>query len=143
MTATTHPPLAFVYDRCASRSRRQLHMRLEGCRHYADRLGWVVAGCWLDLGDHALSTHRPQLDTMLATMRTEADHREVVCLVHTWERLTTDTTHRQLLQRRIAETGAWAATTFGESAGLQAVQFRSEANRDSSSTTQPHHRLRR
>ncbi|MFJ5952527.1 recombinase family protein [Streptomyces noursei] len=113
MTATRHP-LAFVYVRCASRSHRQLHMRLEGCDHYVDRMGWVLAGRWFDLGDHALSTHRPQLDTMLAAMRTEAGRREVMCLVHTWERLATDATHRQLLQRRIVEVGGRMATTFGE-----------------------------
>ncbi|WP_043265897.1 recombinase family protein [Streptomyces sp. CT34] len=110
----TRPPLAFVYDRCASRSHRQLHMRLEGCHHYADRMGWDLAGRWFDLGDHALSTYRPQLDTMLASMRTEAGHREVVCLVHTWERLATDATYRQLLRRRVIEVGGRTATTFGE-----------------------------
>ncbi|MYT30916.1 MULTISPECIES: recombinase family protein [unclassified Streptomyces] len=110
----TRAPLAFVYDRCASRSHRQLHMRLEGCHHYAERMGWGLAGRWFDLGDHALSTHRPQLDSMLAAMRTEAGRREVVCLVHTWERLATDATHRQLLQRRIVKVGGRTATTFGD-----------------------------
>lgn len=114
MTATM-PPLAFVYDRCASRSRRQLHMRLEGCRHYAEGMGWAIAGSWVDLGEHALTVHRPQLAALLTAMRAEADHHEVLCLVHTRDRLATDTTHRLLLQQRIFEAGGRTVTTFDES----------------------------
>ncbi|WP_066939531.1 recombinase family protein [Streptomyces sp. NBRC 110611] len=113
MTATK-PPLAFVYDRCASRSRRQLRMRLAGCQHYADRMGWAVAGHWCDFGDHALSTHRPQLAALLTAMRAAADHHEVLCLVHTLDRLATDGTHRQLLQQRVSEVGSRTITTFDE-----------------------------
>ncbi|UQA91416.1 recombinase family protein [Streptomyces halobius] len=109
------PPLAFVYDRCASRSRRQLGMRLAGCRHYADRRGWALAGHWYDLGDDALSAHRPQLAALLSAMRAEAEHREVMCLIHTWERLAADATHRRLLQQRVIEAGGWTVTTFDES----------------------------
>ncbi|MFF2807676.1 recombinase family protein [Streptomyces sp. NPDC058000] len=108
------PPLTFIYDRSASRSRRQLHMRLEGCRHYADGMGWAIAGRWIDLGEHALTTHRPQLAALLTAMQTEADHREVLCLVHTWERLATDTTHRLLLQQRVIAAGGRTVTTFDE-----------------------------
>ncbi|RXS85336.1 recombinase family protein [Streptomyces sp. TM32] len=110
------PPLAFVYDRCASRSRRQLHMRLEGCRHYAKGMGWAIAGCWVELGEHALAVHRPQLAALLSAMRAEADHLvEVLCLVHTGERLATDTTHRLLLQQRVIAAGGRTVTTFDES----------------------------
>ncbi|TXC95249.1 recombinase family protein [Streptomyces sp. ISID311] len=112
---TPMPPLAFVYDRCASRSRRQLHMRLDGCRHYAEGMGWAVADCWVDLGDHALAVHRPQLAALLTAMRAEADHHEVLCLVHTRDRLATDATHLLLLQQRVTAAGGRTVTTFGES----------------------------
>ncbi|MEU8995029.1 recombinase family protein [Streptomyces caniferus] len=114
MTATMSP-LAFVYDRCASRSRRQLHMRLESCLHYAEGMGWAVADCWVDLGDHALAVHRPQLAALLTAMRAEADHHEVLCLVHTRERLAANTTHRLLLEQRIFAAGGRTVTTFEES----------------------------
>ncbi|MFE7318485.1 recombinase family protein [Streptomyces sp. NPDC057555] len=106
------PPLAFVYDRSASHSRRQLGMRLEGCRHYADRMGWVVVGGWFDLGEHAMSIQRPQLDALITTMRAQADECEVLCLVHTWERLTANPSHRLLLQQRITAAGGQTVTTF-------------------------------
>lgn len=38
-------PLVFIYDRCATRNHRHLDMRLQGCHDYADRMGWVLAGC--------------------------------------------------------------------------------------------------
>lgn len=113
-------PLAFVYDRCASRSprpKRELEMRTMGCHAYADGMGWVLAGGgpWLDSGPDALTHHRPRLAAMLDLMREEAARREVVCLLHNWDRLATDHTHRLVLQQRIIEAGGWSATTFGES----------------------------
>ena len=108
-------PLAFVYDRCASRSQRPLDMRLIGCHAYADRKGWVLAGRWLDLGDAALGSARPQLGELLAAMRAAAPGREVVCLVHNWSRLAHDVQDRIAMQQRIAQTGGYAATTFDES----------------------------
>ncbi|WP_435602875.1 recombinase family protein [Streptomyces sp. bgisy130] len=111
----TMPPLAFVYDRCASRSRRQLRMRLEGCRHYAEGMGWAIAGCWVDLGEHALAVHRPQLAALLTAMRTAEDCPVVLCLVHTGERLATDTTQRLLLEQRVLAAGGRTVTTFDES----------------------------
>lgn len=108
-------PLALVYDRCASRSRRELDMRLTGCHAYADRMGWVLGGRWLDLGDHALGTERPAFGGLLTSLRSEAARREVLCLVHHWGRLDEDATHRLSLQQRIAEAGGWTSTAFGES----------------------------
>ncbi|WP_432000107.1 recombinase family protein [Streptomyces sioyaensis] len=122
MTATT--PLVFVYDRSAGQAQRQLAMRLAACRHYADEAdekGWALIGRWCDRGDHALSTHRPQLSALLAAMRAAADHREVLCLVRTWERLATYATHRLLLQQRVDEAGGRTVTTFGESDGPSSV----------------------
>ncbi|RXS79251.1 recombinase family protein [Streptomyces sp. TM32] len=108
-------PVAFVYDRCASRSYRQLEMRMIGCDGYADRMGWVLAGRWIDLGEDALTTHRPQLEALLIGMREEAARREVLCLVHNWGRLAADESYRLAQQARIAQLGGWTQTTFGES----------------------------
>ncbi|WP_030798999.1 recombinase family protein [Streptomyces sp. NRRL S-337] len=110
-------PLAYVYDRCASRDRRttrELDLRRMGCESYADRMGWVLAGRWVDRGADAMSTHRPQLDELLGAMRGEAGRREVLCLIHNLGRLATDTTHRLVMQQRIIEAGGWTATTFDE-----------------------------
>lgn len=41
-------PVAFVHDRCASRSYRHLEMRMIGCESYIDRIGWSMAGRWID-----------------------------------------------------------------------------------------------
>ncbi|REK90418.1 hypothetical protein DY245_10440 [Streptomyces inhibens] len=114
---TEHAPLAFVYDRCASRAHIDVDMRLTGCHSYADGMGWVLAGGgpWLDRGPDALTHHRPQLAAMLDRMRAEAARREVLCLIHSWGRLATDHTHRLVLQQRIIEAGGWTSTTFGES----------------------------
>ncbi|MEV5481844.1 MULTISPECIES: hypothetical protein [Streptomyces] len=113
MTATN--PSALVYGRSAGQAQRTLAMRPAACRHYAHHAGWAHAGRWCDLGDHALSTHRPQLAALLTAMRAAADRREVLCLVHTWERLATDATHRLLLQQRVIEASGRTVTTFGES----------------------------
>ncbi|MFI2184633.1 recombinase family protein [Streptomyces sioyaensis] len=108
-------PVAFVYDRCASRSLWQLEMRMTGCDGYADRMGWVLAGRWIDLGEDALTMQRPQLGVLLESMREEAGRREVLCLVHNWGRLSDDDMDRLAFQARIAEAGGWTETTFGES----------------------------
>ncbi|MBL1091143.1 MULTISPECIES: hypothetical protein [Streptomyces] len=111
-------PLAFVYDRCASRglrARSQLEMRMTGCHAYADGRGWALAGGrWIDRGSDALSTQRPCLSALVDAMRAEAGRREVLCLVHNWGRLAADATHRLMFQRRIVEAGGWTCTTFGE-----------------------------
>ncbi|WP_432002994.1 recombinase family protein [Streptomyces sioyaensis] len=108
-------PVAFVYDRCASRSYRQLEMRMIGCDGYTDRMGWVLAGRWIDLGENALTMQRPRLGALLGTMREESARREVLCLVHNWGRLSADDADRLALQSRIVEAGGWTGTTFGES----------------------------
>ncbi|MEU9126457.1 recombinase family protein [Streptomyces sp. NPDC048506] len=110
-------PLAFVYDRCATRNRRHLDMRLHACHAYVTDLGWVLAsrGQWWDTGADALGTHRPALTTMVEAMQEAAGRREVLCLVHSWDRLATDGTHRLMLQQRIISAGGYTLTTFGES----------------------------
>lgn len=108
-------PVALVYDRCASRSVRHLEMRLLGCDTYIDRMGWTMAGRWVDLGEDALTEWRPKLDALLDAMREAAAQREVLCLVHTWERLAADAEYRMSLRKRVVEAGGWTETTFGES----------------------------
>ncbi|MFF8784196.1 hypothetical protein [Streptomyces sp. NPDC015125] len=108
-------PVAFVYDRCASRFVRHLEMRLLGCDSYVDRMGWSVAGRWIDRGDDALTAQRPKLDALLTAMREAAAERDVLCLVHNWGRLSADDTERLAFQTRILTAGGWTATTFGES----------------------------
>ncbi|MFH8569576.1 recombinase family protein [Streptomyces sp. NPDC017993] len=112
---THRAPLAFIYDRWASRAQRPLDMRLIGCHTYADRKGWVLAGRWLDLGDSALDSARPQLGELLAAMRAAAPDREVVCLVHNWSRFAHDVQDRIAIQQRIAQASGYSATTFDES----------------------------
>lgn len=108
-------PVAFVYDRCASRSVRHLEMRMLGCDSYVDRMGWSMAGRWIDRGDDALTVQRPKLAALLTAMQEAAAERDVLCLVHDWGRLAADDTERLAFQTRIAKAGGWTATTFGES----------------------------
>lgn len=108
-------PLAFIYDRNATRSHAILDLRLEGCRTYARRHGWQVADAWIDRGDEALGSGRPRLTALLEIMRTQARIRPVLCLVHTWDRLAHDGELRIALQQRVAQAGGYVATTFDES----------------------------
>lgn len=108
-------PVAFIYDRCASRSYRQLEMRMTGCDGYADRMGWVPAGRWIDLGEDALTAQRPKFGALLEAMQERAAEGEVLCLVHNWGRLSADGPERLAFQTRIVKAGGWSETTFGES----------------------------
>ncbi|MEU7596452.1 recombinase family protein [Streptomyces sp. NPDC039022] len=111
----TTPPLAFIYDRNATRSSAYLDMRLDGCHAYAARRGWTVADRWVDRGDDALTGTRPQLSALLEIMRREARIRPVICLVHSWGRLSADPEQRVAFQQRVARAGGHVATTFDES----------------------------
>ncbi|WP_431999347.1 recombinase family protein [Streptomyces sioyaensis] len=108
-------PVAFVYDRCASRSVRYLEMRLLGCDSYVDRMGWSMAGRWIDRGEEALTEQRPKLAALLGAMQEAAAERDVLCLVHDWGRLAADDEHRMSLRKRVVAAGGWTETTFGES----------------------------
>ncbi|MFH9420421.1 hypothetical protein [Streptomyces sp. NPDC017529] len=114
-TARPASPLAFVYDRSATRSHSLLDLRLVGCQSYAAGWGWEVAGTWVDLGDHALDLQRPQFGELLGAMWKQADHRKVLCLVHNWGRLAQDASVRLRLQNKVVRAGGWTATTFDES----------------------------
>ncbi|MFK8847193.1 hypothetical protein [Streptomyces sp. Ac-502] len=111
----TTPPLAFVYDRCATRSHAMLEMRLAGCRTYAERQGWEVAGWWVDLGDAALGGERPELGALVGVLGRQVVGRRAFCLVHHWNRFAHDVEGRLALQGRVAEAGGFSVTTFGES----------------------------
>ncbi|MFE2493953.1 hypothetical protein ACFXKS_13290 [Streptomyces scopuliridis] len=112
--STALPPLVFIYDRHATRHRAPLDLRLDGCRNWAALHGWEIAGIWLDLGDTALTDgHRPQFNGLCGAMAPYAGRREVLCLVHTWQRLTR-TDARPEYQRRVAAAGGYTATCLGE-----------------------------
>ncbi|MEV8396029.1 MULTISPECIES: hypothetical protein [unclassified Streptomyces] len=112
--STASSPLVFIYDRHATEHRAPLDLRLAGCRNWAALRDWEIAGIWLDLGDNALTDgHRPQFNGLCGAMETYAGTREVLCLVHTWERLTR-TDALPDYQRRVAAAGGYTATCLGE-----------------------------
>ncbi|MFE9886292.1 hypothetical protein [Streptomyces scopuliridis] len=112
--STASPPLAFIYDRHATEHRAPLDLRLDGCRNWAVLHGWEIAGIWLDLGDTALTDwNRPQFNGLCGAMALYAGGREVLCLVHTWERLTRTGTRTEY-QRKVAAAGGYTATCLGE-----------------------------
>ncbi|MEV5596964.1 recombinase family protein [Streptomyces sp. NPDC052496] len=115
MTGDTTPPLAFIYDRNATRSHAMLEMRVGGCRTYAEQQGWEVAGVWADFGDEALGGERPELGALIGVLRRMVVGRRAFCLVHHWNRFAHDVEGRLALQRRVARAGGYSATTFGES----------------------------
>ncbi|MFE4371789.1 hypothetical protein ACFRMN_26845 [Streptomyces sp. NPDC056835] len=112
--STAPPPLAFIYDRHATERRAPLDLRLDGCRNWAALHGWEIAGIWLDLGDTALTDgHRRQFNGLCGAMALHGGSREVLCLVHTWQRLTR-TDARPEYQRKVAAAGGYTATCLGE-----------------------------
>ncbi|MFJ9029831.1 recombinase family protein [Streptomyces sp. NPDC102274] len=107
-------PLVFIYDRHATEHRAPLDLRLDGCRNWAELHGWEIAGIWLDLGDNALTDgRRPQFDGLCGAMALYAGSREVLCLVHTWDRLTRTGALPGYL-RRVAAAGGYTVTGLGE-----------------------------
>ncbi|MFK8848806.1 recombinase family protein [Streptomyces sp. Ac-502] len=115
MNTATPSPLVFIYDRNATRSSAILDLRLSGCVNYADRHGWQIAGLWVDRGDNALSTTRPQFSALVESMGAQAGRRATICLVHHWCRLAHDDALRRTLQQRVARARGCTATTFGDS----------------------------
>jgi hypothetical protein len=128
-TVERRPPLAFIYDRNASRSTLLLNARLLGCQSHAEHHGWDIAGEWLDLGAHALDNTRPQFSELVAAMQSEATRRTVICLVHNWNRLTNDPEDRINLQQRVAQAGGHTETTFEESDARARNALTSESRR--------------
>ncbi len=113
---TTQPPLAFIYDRHASRTLAVLLLRLTACQEYAEEQGWEIAGKWYDHGDHALlDDHRTKFDRMLNALQVaHRSGREVVCLVFDWDRLSRDDGNRRVFVRKVTFTGGWVETITGE-----------------------------
>ncbi len=107
-------PLAFVYDRNVTKTPGVLDQRVAECCAYAHRRGWQVAGVWIDHGDDALTTERPEFTALVTKLRALAPCGPVICLVHTWQRLAYDGHRRLALQQRIAQAGGHCATAFGE-----------------------------
>ncbi|MET9294255.1 hypothetical protein [Streptomyces sp. NPDC003077] len=115
MNCPPPPPLAFIYDRNATFNHRLLDMRVDGCRNYAERQRWDIAGTWTDHGDDALSNgHRPAFQSLLRRMLEVSRSRTVLCLVHNWDRYAHDRPSRVDFQQRVALAGGYTATTFNE-----------------------------
>ncbi|MFH8349237.1 hypothetical protein [Streptomyces sp. NPDC018045] len=114
MNTVAPSPLVFIHDRDATRSSAILDLRLSGCVNYADRHGRQIAGLWVDRGDDALSSTRPQFSALVDTMRDPARRRTTICLVHHWCRLAHDDALRHTLQQRVSRARGCTATTFGD-----------------------------
>ncbi|MEU6175349.1 recombinase family protein [Streptantibioticus parmotrematis] len=115
MLNTRQPPLAFVYDRHVTQAIGMVQARMDACTAYLETKGWTSGGCWLDVGDDALSDdRRPAFDAMLCTVHAAGTGAQRVVLVHGWDRLSRDGHACGLLTRRVLLLGAWVETTLGE-----------------------------
>lgn len=106
-------PRAFIYDRHATSSTAILDIRLDRCRAYAESQGWELAGIWIDLGDNALSDHRPEFHALCLAMRAEPG--PAVCLVDDWDRIARDASISATMRRRVGQAGGHCETVGGES----------------------------
>ncbi|MFI2029126.1 recombinase family protein [Streptomyces buecherae] len=116
MSLTEAPALAFIYDREVTSHDERLTERLAACRAYADRMGWHVAGAWVDRGDTALHAgRRPLWRGMVAAMEDRAggDGR-VVCLVADWGRISHDPADSVDLRQMVSRAGGVVVTVTGE-----------------------------
>ncbi|GAA2673997.1 hypothetical protein GCM10010400_40200 [Streptomyces aculeolatus] len=112
-SAPARPTLAFIYDRCSTVATAALEVRIERCRRYAVEHGWVLAGEWVDRGDHALSCdRRPQWDGMTYVIRQAA--APAVCLVESWDRISREQTARTILQLAVHQARGYCVTAAGE-----------------------------
>lgn len=109
------PPLAYIYDRCATTNTAMIELRLRACAEYVEEQGWGWGGWWVDKDDAALTNDdRPAFDSLVRSMDASPGTPRV-CLVADWGRLSHDTEHRQVFARRIFLAGGWLATVGGES----------------------------
>ncbi|MEO3767009.1 recombinase family protein [Streptomyces sp. B8F3] len=109
----TRPTLAFLYDRHATLATAALDERITRCRRYAVERNWVIAGEWVDRGDHALTNWpRPQWDAMTYAMRQSA--ARAVCLVDSWDRISRDREASAILRLAVHQAGGCCMTTTGE-----------------------------
>ncbi|MFI0817465.1 hypothetical protein ACH4TX_13350 [Streptomyces sp. NPDC021098] len=84
------PTIAFIYDREETTQTALLSERIATCRVYAARMGWQVAGQWVDRGEGAVSDRRPSWRGMDHAMPLEGEGRKLVCLVASWDRIAFD-----------------------------------------------------
>ncbi|MFD8460912.1 recombinase family protein [Streptomyces antimycoticus] len=101
--ATKSATLAFIYDREATRQTDRLDTRIALCREYAARLGWRVAGQWVDRGDAAVAERRPFWIGMVAAMKHEGQGFNAVRLVASWERIAYDERDRAQLRQLVSD----------------------------------------
>lgn len=118
VTAAEERVRAFIYDRHATTTTVILDIRLDRCRAYAESRGWDIAGVWVDLGNHALGSYRPQLKGLCAAMELESG--PVLCLVDDWDRFSRDGSHSAVMRNRITQAGGHCETVDGETDALDA-----------------------
>ncbi|MGA6152096.1 hypothetical protein ACPEIC_02065 [Stenotrophomonas sp. NPDC087984] len=114
--ATQSATLAFIYDREATRQTDRLDARISLCREYAARLGWRVAGQWVDRGDAAVAERRPFWIGMVAAMKHEGEGFNAVCLVASWERIAYDERDRARMRRLVNDVDGTCVAIDGSSA---------------------------
>jgi hypothetical protein len=116
------PPLAYIYDRCATDNRAYLDLRMAALGEYVTERGWDRGGFFIDYGDDALIRgSRPEFDALVSALESAPPGVERLCLVFDWGRLSHDVDHRQAFTRRVLGAGAWLETIDGESARIGAV----------------------
>jgi DNA invertase Pin-like site-specific DNA recombinase len=107
------PPLAFIYDRHATKTTVMLDERITKAKTYALNHGMQIGGWFVDTGDDALSdTNRPALGALCNTMASHTGDK--VCLIHDWNRLSRDPEARTALRLRIKAAGGWTVTVDGQ-----------------------------
>jgi hypothetical protein len=112
-TEPARPTLAFIYDRHATLTTAALDERIERCQRYAIERGWVVAGQWVDRGDHALTNWpRPQWYRLTYAMQQAA--APAVCLVDSWDRISRERDRCAILRLAVHQAGGYCVTTAGE-----------------------------
>ncbi|MGW1157759.1 recombinase family protein [Streptomyces sp. NPDC002519] len=117
----TAPPLAYIYDRCATSNTAVLSLRLAALGEYVQERGWHLGGTFVDHGDDALtSDRRPEFESLVCTIR-EAPDSDRVCLLYDWGRLSHDVDHRQEFVHRVLGAGGWLANLSGETVRVNAV----------------------
>jgi len=110
------PPLAYVYDRCATANLAMLEMRLSAIDEYVTERGWSLADRYVDYGDDALTNpdRRPQFDALIREMGEAPSRAERLCLLYDWGRLSHAAEHRQVFARRVLMAGGRLETIEGE-----------------------------
>ncbi|MGI5380741.1 hypothetical protein ACQEV2_42470 [Streptomyces sp. CA-251387] len=76
------PPLAYIYDRCATANPAMMELRLRACSEYVEEQGWGWGGWFVDKGDDPLtSDRRPALDNLVHSIQAVSPDTERVCLL--------------------------------------------------------------